>query len=461
MQSMKFLRSFFSISIWIVVLPAGGVLSSQAAETARTESLSKSSFIDAWRFGGDFRLRQEAFDHVPLKTGSEARGGENDYFRFRTRLRGTFAPNDRMALNLRLLHEFRHVLEPAHSHSWRWPDELVVDQLNLVLCSGDQTLQTTIGRQDFLPDGEFRLFGDGTPRDGSRSAYMDAVTVVARDEADLTRLTLFGAYDNAVDPLAIGDIDRDLNGYTANATGMDESGAGMLLRHSFSDRGRATAYYLWKHDSASRRPDGTRRPNEDLHTVGTRLLVPLSSIFGAEGELAGQWSPSSDADRRALMAAAALSADWRDAACKPRLSLNGLYLSGDDPDTTGTEAWNPPWARNPWLSMLMWYTCDTDGIGQWQNIFYVWAEGSATPRTGHRLKACVGPMHAPEADGVGGGHERGWLGSFRYDFPLLGASDDAFRLYGHVFAELLLPGDYYAPSADPAWFLRWELSLAF
>lgn len=458
---MKSLVRFLPLSLWLATLAEGGIFPSHAAEAPDAGVPPQHSFLDAWRFGGDFRLRQEAFNHVPMKTGNEARGGANDYFRFRTRLWGTFAPNNRLALNVRLLNEFRHVLEPPHSHSWRWPDELVLDQLNLVLRSEDQTLQATIGRQDFLPEGGFRLFGDGTPRDGSRSAYMDAVTVVARDEADRTRLTLFGAYDNAVDPLAIGDIDRDLNGYTSNATGMDESGAGMLLRHSFSDRGRATAYYLWKHDSASRRPDGTRRPNEDLHTVGTRLLVPLSGILGAEGELAGQWSPSSDADRRALMAAAALSADWRDAACKPRLSLNGLYLSGDDPDTAGTEAWNPPWARNPWLSMLMWYTCDTDGIGQWQNIFYVWAEGSAMPREGHRLKACVGPMYAPEADGVGGGHERGWLGSCRYDFPLLGTTDDPPRLYGHIFAEVLLPGNYYASSADLAWFLRWEVSLAF
>ena len=35
--------------------------------------------------------------------------------------------------------------------------------------------------------GEYRLFGEGTAKDGSRSSYMDAVTLVARDEADRTR----------------------------------------------------------------------------------------------------------------------------------------------------------------------------------------------------------------------------------------------------------------------------------
>ena len=429
----------------------------QEAPAAPVEVAEK----DTLTFGGDFRLRQEAFNHIPLKTGGESRGGENDYFRFRTRVWAAWEPAEWITFNGRLLHEFRHYLDPSHSHSWRWPDELVPDALNVALRTPDKSLKAVIGRQDFLPEGEFRLFGEGTAKDGSRSSYMDAVTVVARDAADATRLTLFGAYDNAVDPLAIGDIDRDLNGYTPNDTGMDESGAGALLRHAFSERMHAVGYYLWKHDSASRLADGEHRPNEDIHTVGGRVTVPLAEAVSADGELAGQWSPTSDADRRAMMAALGLNYDWKDAAGKPRLSLQGLYLSGDDPDTEEDEGWNPLWARYPWISELMIYAYDADGAGLWQNLLYFWVEGAVAPRPGHRLRASVGPLFAEEADGAGGGHDRGWLGTFRWDFPVWRTVGESPRVYGHFFAEALLPGDYYETDEDLAFFLRWELTLGF
>ena len=219
-------------SVWSAVLCLAFAAAAPAARAARKAvavpeppppAAVEPEEPSAWSFGGDFRLRQEAFNHIPLKTGAESRGGENDYFRFRTRVWAAYAPCDWLTFNARLLHEFRHYLEPSHSHSWRWPDELVPDALNVQVRTADGTLKAVVGRQDFLPVGEYRLFGEGTAKDGSRSSYMDAVTLVARDDADRTRLTLFGAYDNAVDPLAIGDIDRDLNGYPPSDTGMDAS----------------------------------------------------------------------------------------------------------------------------------------------------------------------------------------------------------------------------------------------
>lgn len=440
--------------------PAAAARRPVEAPTAPPAAVERPAEASAWSFGGDFRLRQEAFDRIPLKTGAEARGGENDYFRFRTRVRASWTPCDPVTFNVRLLHEFRHYIEPSRSHSWRWPDELVIDQLNVVLANGDGTLRAVVGRQDFMPEGAFRLFGEGTAKDGSRSSYMDAATLVARDAADRTRLTLFGAYDNAVDPLAIGDIDRDLNGYTPNDTGMDEAGAGAFLRHAFTDRFRATGYYVWKHDTASLLPDGARRPNEDIHTVGGRLEIPIAGPVGADGELAGQWSPTSDARRRAMMAAASVHADWKESTGKPRLALCGLYLSGDDPGTSGDEGWNPLWGRYPWISELLIYAYDADGAGLWQNLVQAWAEAGLAPRPGHRIRATVGPLWAPEADGPGGGHDRGWLGTARWDFPVWHAADGTPALLGHLFAELLLPGSYY-DTDDLAYFLRWELSLAF
>ena len=59
----------------------------------------------------------------------------------------------------------------------------------------------------------------------------------------------------------------------------------------------------------------------------------------------------------------------------------------------------------------------------------------------------------------------GLLSQVRYDFPLLTAPADAtglkrLEIFGHLLAEMINPGDYYATSR-PAWFLRWEVMFKF
>lgn len=70
-------------------------------------------------------------------------------------------------------------------------------------------------------------------------------------------------------------------------------------------------------------------------------------------------------------------------------------------------------------------------------------------------------MYAPEENGPGDGNRRGNLYTARYDFPiadgLLAKSD---RMYGHLLAECLDPGDYYKVD-HTAYFLRWELVYSF
>lgn len=418
----------------------------------------------AFRFGGDFRLRQEAMDNVPMKTGAYSRGGLNDYFRFRTRVWGRFAPSEKAAVNARLMHEVRQYVDPSSGSAYEWPDELAFDNLNVALKFADGAVDVVAGRQDLMfPDTE-RLLGEGTAKDGSRSAYMDAVSAVVRMNEGRTRLNAFAAYDNVVDPLAIGNVDRDLNGYTPNDTGMDEAGAGAFLRQALGEEAWVQGYYLWKHDTAWRDGTGTRHEHEDIHTVGARGRMPLPGIDGlsASAEVAGQWSPASDEDRRAMMAAAGLQQAFPDAAGKPFVGVQGLYLSADDPDTDANEGWNPLWARYPWISELMIYAYDADGAGLWQNLAYGWLEAGFAPAKGQKVKASVGYLSAPEADGAGGGHERGWLAMVRYDFPLWASkAREGMKVYGHLQAEGLKPGDYYADEDRVGFFLRWELTFAF
>lgn len=82
--------------------------------------------------GGEFRLRFEQFDHVPIKADppGETRGGLNSYIRFRTRLWTQFDLNENVGVYARGANEFRHYYEPDNS-SWDFPDEVVMDNLYL------------------------------------------------------------------------------------------------------------------------------------------------------------------------------------------------------------------------------------------------------------------------------------------------------------------------------------------
>jgi hypothetical protein len=86
---------------------------------------------------------------------------------------------------------------------------------------------------------------------------------------------------------------------------------------------------------------------------------------------------------------------------------------------------------------------------------------SASPAKWLKTSAMVAYLSAPEKDGPGGDADRGWLevvkGEFAIGEKLLTQSD---KLTGHLWLELLQPGDYYA-SNDNAYFARWQLMYEF
>ena len=83
----------------------------------------------------------------------------------------------------------------------------------------------------------------------------------------------------------------------------------------------------------------------------------------------------------------------------------------------------------------------------------------------HRLTLSSGPMFAAVNDGLGGddGAFKGLLSVAKYDFPLWlpdTAKGERLEIFGHLYAELFNPGDYFATD-KPAWFVRWQLDFRF
>lgn len=451
-----------SSSSWRRTLLAGAVIAATIPATAQVQPEGQ-----GWKFdgGGDLRIREEAFDDIPIirDPPGVTRGGKNDSIRIRSMLWGK-AENDGVILYGRLNNEFRHWLEPDGNPSFEWPDEVVIDNLYLRLVDvlGDGTV-LTVGRQDIVL-GSRRLVLEGTPKDGSRTIYMNGVSFGAKVD-ELTRLDLFGVYNPAEDELAIGHEHRDLVGYKSGFNDMDESGVGAFVKSRYTEALPFEVYYIYKHDSDYEwKPVATNPPvrvaESDYHTVGLRLLPKFTSQVSGELELAGQFGEEGENDVEALMAVAGVT--WApDATWKPTLSANVVYLSGDDASTDEQEGFNPLWGRYPWISEHYVYAWDAEKAGFWTNLIYPYVEATCAPRAGHKLRVSVGPLYADEKDGPGGGDERGWLGIARWDFPIkTGLFGEKDSMKGHLLAEVLEPGDYYKVD-DTSYFLRWEVTYAF
>lgn len=428
-----------------------------AAAAAADEAPAAAPTPDVrFRAGGDLRLRQEGFDHIPIKSADPAvtRGGHNDYFRIRPRLFAGVDVGEDVSLDARLCDEFR--VRNTGQESYEWPDELILDQLKLTLRNlFDGRVDLTLGRQD-LALGSGRLFAEGTAKDGSRTGFFDGARARIR-LAEKTTLDLFGFYGRCENKLAIGHEHRDMTGLAPGWNGMDEATAGVFLDDRSSEDLGWGVYYVWLHDTAWRTRAGDRVPHEDAHTFGARLLPRFSEDWSAELEGAWQLSGSDGYDRRAGFATGGLKYGLAPGAY---VSANALWLSGDDPDTARREDFNVLFGRYPWISELLLYGFDGDGVGTWHNLAQAWLEaGLSFGEDGaHKIRATVGPVFAPERDGAGGGRDRGWLETVLYTFPLCKGA--AGELKGHLFLEVFEPGDYYV-SDRTAYFFRWQLEWIF
>ena len=196
---------------------------------------------------------------------------------------------------------------------------------------------------------------------------------------------------------------------------------------------------------------------------GIRVCAVSSDAWSAEFEGAWQASGNDGYDRRAGFAFGGLRRGGlfgTDPEGGFYASANALWLSGDDPDTPRREDFNVLYGRYPWISELLLYGFDGDGVGTWRNLVQTWGEvgGSFGENGAHRAKVSAGPVWAPEADGAGGGRFRGWLETFFWSFPV--AKGRFGDLAGHLFLEVFEPGGYYV-SGKTAFFFRWQLNWSF
>jgi len=425
---------------------------------------------DRMRMGGDLRLRQEYFDDIPVSKDPPGvtRGGENNYFRVRTRLWTELDLTPDVLFKVRAVNEFRDWQEPDQtgkpdSSTYEYPDEVVLDNLFLEIRNlmGRQ-VDLRVGRQDLMY-GNGMVILEGTPKDGSRTIYFNAAKLTIREIPDTT-LDLLAIYNAAEDEWAMNTADRDLTGLVGGNNDMPESGGGFYLKNkSFKDM-PFEVYGLYKNEAEWYQTVGTnqvKRDELDVNTFGFRLLPDFGNGLSAALEAAYQfgWRGDEDVSGYGVDGSLTYKLGLMEA-FKPAVYAGVYALSGNDPDTDKDEGWNPLWSRFPQYSEMYVYAWDTDGAARWSNLIMPNA-GVKCTYADLTAKAFVSYLWAMEDDGPGEGRERGFLAGVFAEYvvgkKILTAKD---KLSIHALCDVLEPGDYYNVD-DLGLFARWQVMYEF
>lgn len=420
----------------------------------------------AWTWGGDLRLREVGINNANALDDTSGTA-ERHFQRYRLRAWGQVQPEQSFLVNGRLMWEGRHYDKPdLPSYETRYSGAVMFDNLYVQADKpGGLPVKLKLGRQDIVL-GNGWLMLDGTPLDGSRTIYFDALRAT------------WASGLNTVDAILLKQNPKTrltLDGETEDQTEQAEKGLVLYLRHKYGPDTDLDGYYFHKANAASegeaggilRLNNGTFFPSasDDGHVnaLGGRIETQYSPTLKLRAELAAEWGRRNGADMRGFgcngRATQTLGGAWNN-----RVHVGYEFLSGDDPGTGRNEAFDPLWGRWP----------------QWSELYGPYTYGMET-RTGettnlHRLNlgwaAKVHPTselsldyHALFADENTRRGTTGFSDSDKFRGHLLTAWLRAKfnkHVSGHLLAEYFMPGDYYvAPKDDNAYFLRAELNLTY
>ena len=365
-----------------------------------------------------------------------------------TRNRTTLGLDWKAAKGLEVLgkvtNEFRVYLAPK-DRAFTW-HELFFDNLYVKwTVPGRAPVAVTAGRQD-INFGEGFVVADGTPGDGSRSYYFNALRLdVALGGGHA--LTAFAHATEATDrflpvvnprPQALAEQpERALALYYAGAFG----------------RTRIDAYAVRKTTDATEAWPVPAR----IDTFGARAVAPLARPLAFTAEAAVQTGRHGEAGRSAFGALAHLDCDL--AGTLPLLGsavVGGVLLSGDDPATPGMEGWDPVFSRWPKWSESYVYTFTRESRpSYWSNLTALYATLAFDfgPRSdGHVMVQRMGADEAQLGEFPGGtGLARGTLVRGRLNYKV------SRSLTGRFVWEHFTPGSFYFDGASSYDWIQLEM----
>lgn len=421
---------------------------------------------DWLQIGGDFRAREEGFNNI-ITWNSDNKADQQNYFRLRTRLYLQADPIEQVMAYIRITNEWRYYakrfdaadawINDAYEHPLR--DEVILDNAYLKFKGfQDIPLSLTAGRQDLIY-GEGFLILDGTPLDGSRTIFSDAVKLTL--DLDQTKVDFLAIWNTGkqwfsvhknTDPLGAGDPPGRLDSQTIGIFGA------YLTNTDLIEKQKIEAYYLLKRGLVNEAaPD--KWPDNTVNAVGGRFSGPLTEQISYAAEATLQLGEYGDHSMTAFGGYGRGTYTLTDLDYKPALSLEYVYLSGDNPEDQNYGGWDPLLARWPkWSELYIYSQVPEKDVAYWTNMQIYRAKVAVAPIERMTVELVYQYLRANEAGtgtGVfGTGKDRGQNPQFILKY--------AFNdwLSGHLWGEYFMPGNFYSGD-DDGFFARWEMLVKF
>ncbi|NLW85239.1 MAG: alginate export family protein [Phycisphaerae bacterium] len=425
--------------------------------------------MEGLEMGLDLRLREVYAQNMVTVSDDE---GDRHYQRVRPRWSTKWTLDEDITFNTRLTWEFWNYCKPEGLRSTDF-NEAIFDIMNIQFRNAfDLPLTLTVGRQDIIL-GTGWLVLDGTPADGSRTTFFDAVrgTYQLTDTAKLDMIFIQQYDDESkwLKPFNHGAV-RDSRHLTQN---QDEKAVILYLTNNVSENFGFDAYYMFKKDKESglARHYGRTGDDQETNVIGGRVFGNLDDhwSYSVEGAYQfGRFRPNGGefVDQRAFGTNNKLQYSFHDE-WRNEIHIGYEYLSGDDTGTGKNERFNTMWGDWP----------QTQRGGDLQS--YIWSAEGNTGEVSNLHRLGVGHSFKPHQN---------W--TMATDYNLLWADENSERgttegysnsgnFRGHMLTGLLtyqccknfrtqflldyfIPGGYYeTPRGDQAYFARVNMEWTF
>jgi hypothetical protein len=449
-----------------------------AEPSALEDFIAKSKHPVSWfTWGADMRVRNEYFNNAQSLDPNNPLT-EQDYFRFRGRLWTSFSPVTNLSANVRLTAEPRNWLRPSSSRAffnqegqaWYYGifDNMNVQWKNIA----DSPASFTVGRQDYLTFGNDWLMFDGTPNDGSWTTYIDSARFTYEFKEAKTTVNAVGIAQYA----AADQWIPILNHQTTYVTDQDEMGAVLNVANKSFSYANLDGFFYYKHDEAI--PGGPPKgDNANIYTLGGSVSGQIDEHWKYMFQGAYQFGEKQD---RAVSYPKPIVNDFRTMDAfginaratyqfKDRLnnalSLSYECLSGDDPNTQNDEMFDVLWGRWPrWSELYNIYSyVNETRVGQTANIQRFGPTWTITPLPKLDFSLTYNAMFANQEVPTRATDPRLFTdsGNFRgHYFQTFLKYKFNQHLNGHLWAEFVLPGDFYT-YGNLMTFLRAEIMMTY
>lgn len=405
---------------------------------------------DYFNWGFEQRTRQEYVKNAFTLSKDE---DNRNYFRFRQRLWFELTPAEWLVFYVRFANEFRAWMTPNVNSDL---DEVIFDNIYVhIKRPANLPVSFKLGRQD-LKYGSGFTFIDGTPLDGTRSFYSDVLKGTLHLDAIKTDIDALVIDNNRMDRkfFKFNPSDNRLVEQEIQAYGY------YLTSKYFGEPLQIEQYYIYKDGHGQPIPGTLTSDNEKLNTFGGRLSGTVCENIKYESELTYQFGKQGTVDREAW-GTYALGTYNFPVKFDPYISLGYYYLSGDDPNTSKREDWDPLFGRCTTHGDLLLFTYIREGgLANWANMHKLRVGAGISPLSWWDLTLTYDHLWADEntylgTPGFSSGKDRGDL--------IIAFSKFKFTDNVSAFAqvEYFHPGGYYVSEAEPALFFRWEFKVSY